>query len=203
MKEFKTEYRAQQEQEWAPFDHEKGFKLLIKVVSILDSAGIPYHLEGGTLLGLVRDGQLLSWDDDMDISIPSEYIDKAAWALTRLMISGWRVDRRRWKLFKEYGFEGTRIAKIRDRSRGLLKTGRVYMDIISKVKQEGFCYWEAKERLMRVDSKYYEGFDVISVNGYEFKTPKYYKDYLTEKYGDWAVPVKEWDCGVDEGTIVK
>jgi len=33
--------------------------------------------------------------------------------------------------------------------------------------------------------------------------PNAYRDYLTEKYGDWSVPVKEWDCAVDERTLVE
>ena len=56
---------------------------------------------------------------------------------------------------------------------------------------------------MRVDDKYYFGCDYISVKGDTFKVPKNYKDYLSEKYGDWSIPVKEWDCSSDEKTIFK
>ena len=44
-------------------------ELLLRAVRVLDEAGIRYHLEGGTLLGLVRDGDLLPWDHDVDISV--------------------------------------------------------------------------------------------------------------------------------------
>ena len=185
-----------------PFDHSKGLILLKQVATMLDDAGVVYHLEGGTLLGLVRDGHLLEWDDDMDISIPSDYSKKAQLALFPLILKGWRIDKRRWKLFKEYGLSGTRIIKVRDRSRGLLKTGRVYLDVILKFKIDEGVYWQAKKRLMKVDSRYYDGFDEIEIDGFTFKVPVDYKGYLTEKYGDWSVPVKEWDCGVDEKTIV-
>lgn len=185
-----------------PFDHGEGLILLKQVATMLDNAGVVYHLEGGTLLGLVRDGHLLEWDDDMDISIPSEYFKKAKFALYPLILKGWRIDNRRWKLFKQYGFRGTRIIKIRDRSRGIFKTGRVYLDVILKFRLDESVYWQAKKRLMKVNSRYYEGFDEIKIDGFTFKVPVDYKDYLTEKYGDWSKPVKEWDCGIDEKTIV-
>lgn len=42
---------------------------LVDAVVALSSAGITFWLNEGTLLGLVRDGQLIDGDDDIDISI--------------------------------------------------------------------------------------------------------------------------------------
>jgi len=196
------EYRKYQETVWKPFDHKVGFKLLVLATTLLDVFRVPYHLEGGTLLGLVRDNELLPWDDDMDISVPADYKWRAYFVLTLLFLWGWRVDRRVWKNFKDKGFKQHRIVKVRDRCRGMLRTGRVYLDVIVKEELDGYIYWEAKDKLMRVEAKYYRGFDTINILGHSFKVPKNYKAYLTEKYGDWAIPVKEWDCAVNEGTIV-
>lgn len=44
-------------------------KMLLQTCRLLDQHNIPYYLEGGTLLGIVRDGDLLPWDGDLDISI--------------------------------------------------------------------------------------------------------------------------------------
>jgi lipopolysaccharide cholinephosphotransferase len=43
----------------------------------------------------------------------------------------------------------------------------------------------------------------VLFHGVHLKVPHQYKDYLTKKYGDWSVPVKEWDCAVNELTIVR
>lgn len=37
-------------------------KLLFEVVELLEKHNIDYHLEGGPLLGVVRDKDLLPWD---------------------------------------------------------------------------------------------------------------------------------------------
>ncbi len=200
----KNKYRQQQEKEWAEFNHEKAYALLIKATAMLDRAGVPYHLEGGTLLGLVRDGDLLPWDDDLDISVPSGFALKAYGALLPLLLKGWRIDKRKWKaVFKSLSVKGIRIIKVRDRSRGRFRSGRVYLDVLVKKESEGFCYWQAKGRLMKVSAKYYDGYDEIEVGTEKFKVPVDYRAYLTEKYGDWSTPVKEWDCGKDEKTIVE
>ncbi|XP_005139857.3 fukutin-related protein [Melopsittacus undulatus] len=49
------------------------------VVSILESSGIRYWLEGGSLLGAVRTGDIIPWDYDVDLGIYKEDIGKCRW----------------------------------------------------------------------------------------------------------------------------
>jgi hypothetical protein len=39
----------------------------------LDFLQIPHWVCNGTLLGIIRDGQLIPWDTDLDIGVPSEF----------------------------------------------------------------------------------------------------------------------------------
>ena len=55
----------------------KMVKLLEKLTNILDKSDIPYWLTTGTLLGAARHGGLIPWDDDLDINVPLECVDKA------------------------------------------------------------------------------------------------------------------------------
>jgi len=41
--------------------------LLVRVTTLLDSQQIEYWLSGGTLLGFIRHGTFIPWDDDMDL----------------------------------------------------------------------------------------------------------------------------------------
>jgi lipopolysaccharide cholinephosphotransferase len=185
------------------FNHDIAEQLLLDITQRLDSHNVPYHLEGGTLLGIVRDNALLPWDDDLDISIPAGYEKQAAIALRPIMLKGWRIDKRKLYRFDAITKSGPRVYKIRDRSRGLLNMGHSYLDIFVKYEQDGFVYWQAKRKLMRVESIHYDGYEEVEFKGHVLKAPNQYRDYLTKKYGDWSVPVKEWDCGKQEKTIIE
>ena len=178
-------------------------ELLLRAVRVLDEAGIRYHLEGGTLLGLVRDGDLLPWDHDVDISVMAEDLPRLLACRSRL--SGWK-----WIVRTRQGFVSkhpavveapVRLVKVKDRV-GLFFSGRMCLDIFVKHEHEGFVYWEAKEKLMRVESRFYRSYEEVEYQGVKLKVPNDYRDYLSAKYGDWSVPVKEWDCALHEHTIV-
>ena len=68
--------------------------LLQKVVNILNENNIPYYLDCGTLLGLLRENRIMEKDTDVDVTIHLSYWNK--------LIS---ID------FKKYNLEVTRVLK--------------------------------------------------------------------------------------------
>jgi phosphorylcholine metabolism protein LicD len=52
------------------------FELSKKTIKFLDDYLIDYWLDGGSLLGAVRDGKMISWDDDIDLAITSDQFIK-------------------------------------------------------------------------------------------------------------------------------
>jgi hypothetical protein len=57
----------------------------VETIELLNQNKVPYWVCHGSLLGLIRDGQLIPWDHDIDIAIWSGDYDKAS--LIRLMAS--------------------------------------------------------------------------------------------------------------------
>jgi phosphorylcholine metabolism protein LicD len=184
--------------------------LLSDIVILFDKYNITYHLEGGTLLGLVRDNQLLPWDHDIDISIPSSEIKKLL-KIKNILEKSYRVKLHYFKT-NTYILESDklRLIKVKNKYTSLLKNISPYifrrfdvvLDIFVKYSDDKDTYWEASKKTMRVSSKYYTSYEEIEYNNYNYKVPNNYKEYLREKYGDWKTPIKEWDCSIDEKTIL-
>tara|TARA_R110000787_G_scaffold159169_1_gene272943 strand:- start:89 stop:643 length:555 start_codon:yes stop_codon:yes gene_type:complete len=55
------------------------YELFSYLVSMLDKYAIPYACSGGTLLGAIRNGGLILYDDDIDITIEREHIPTIMW----------------------------------------------------------------------------------------------------------------------------
>jgi phosphorylcholine metabolism protein LicD len=78
----------------------------------------------------------------------------------------------------------------------------IVADIFVKSSDEKYTYWQAMEKLMMVNKKYYSSYETVNFKNKILRVPFEYKNYLTEKYGDWKIPVKNWVCGKDEKTII-
>jgi lipopolysaccharide cholinephosphotransferase len=186
-------------------------KVLFTVTELLSKKNIPYHLEGGTLLGIVRDNDLLPWDYDVDISIPFEQASHVLKLKFALLLKGYKISVR--KSEKEIGpikIGQYSIFKVKPVLDYILywflprhSKNFVVLDIFVKTNDETFTYWQAKKKIMRVENKYYQSQETIPYKGHSLNVPNHYKDYLTEKYGDWSTPIRDWDCGENELTIIK
>jgi phosphorylcholine metabolism protein LicD len=173
-------------------------KMLKDVTTLLEEHKISYWLEGGTLLGIVRENRLLPWDNDMDISIKEENLDRLVDALSKLK---YRV---RYKEFEKDDLpfkKGIkRIVKIRN-SKFFFFRGEVTLDIFIKFKKDEEYFWRVGSKKKSVPAVFYDALIPYPFNEKEYLVPKLYKEYLTYRYGDWKTPVQEWDTFKDDKAL--
>ena len=184
--------------------HQQAIQLLLNVADVFDQHNILYHMEGGTLLGIVRDNDLIPWDTDIDISIPAKYYDAAMQALKDLNRWQWRVKTHQMQTDGPAWKKGEpRIIKVKNRLEFLpLIPGNLCLDIFVKHSDNEYAYWQAGSNTMRVDKSFHEGFDTVVFNNKKLKTPSNYSQYLQLKYGDWKTPQQDWHYS-QEGTVIK
>ena len=176
--------------------------LLSEVTSIFESCNITYWLEGGTLLGLRREGRLLPWDNDLDISIHESEFNKLSLLQNTLKKNGYRVRTRVFEKDSEVFKKGDlRMIKIRTKCFfGILK-GNVCLDVFIKYTKNEKTYWEIANKVKNVPSKYYDSFKTVDFKGKPYAIPELTDEYLTYRYGDWQTPVKEWDTAKDDRAL--
>jgi len=177
-------------------------RMLIQIAKHLESCDIQYWLEGGTLLGIRREGRLLPWDNDVDLSLMVDQYPKLDAFYDLLKKSGYRVRTRFFKIDSPYFKKGDlRMIKIRERRFfGSIK-GSVCLDIFIKYPQKDNSYWKIANKTKFVPSKFYKSFKKIRFKSHEYAIPELTDDYLTYRYGDWQTPIKDWNTHTDDKAI--
>jgi len=180
--------------------------LLLVITDFLDKHQIPYCLEAGTLLGILRDGDIIPWDHDIDISIDCSHapaLNKVRW---KLLFKGYKVMSRRNKVDDgPLDKNGIRIFKVKPLWKSIfkliipsLKEKRVILDIFTRTDHENDTYFISNTKTCKVDKKFFSSFDSVDFRGRKLKIPVFAEEYLTQRYGDWRVPVKVWDGAIDD-----
>lgn len=149
-------------------------EMLFFVKKILDDVGVKFWLSNGTALGMIREGEFIKWDDDIDIDLyAEEYVPVFGEILGRIINGGYivrpcyRGNTSKMSIFKDDG-ENIKIA-----------LGAVYLD------------GNSRRKLMRTYPKsFYEDFIWHTYQGVSFRIPGPPEDYLTYIYKDWKTPLK-------------
>jgi phosphorylcholine metabolism protein LicD len=176
--------------------------LLSEVTSIFESCNVTYWLEGGTLLGLRREGRLLPWDNDLDISIHESEFNKLSLLQNTLKKNGYRVRTRVFEKNSDVFKKGDlRMIKIRTRRFFGIFKGNVCLDVFIKYTKNEKTYWEIANKVKNVPFKYYETFKTLDFKGKPYAIPNLTDEYLTYRYGDWQTPVKDWDTAKDDRAL--
>ncbi len=179
-------------------------KMLWDVTSILEKENIPYILDYGTLLGIVREKRLLPWDTDLDISIDYDFVKAFKKIRWKIWLKGYRT-RIRYYEKDVFGFKkgSVRIIKVQTR-KFLFFRGYRLMDIFTKRKidnQHFYTVYRTPYVLKSVPAKYYDNRTKIEFDSREYSVPEDYRGYLSYVYGDWKTPVKEWDAATSDNCV--
>lgn len=181
-------------------------KMLHDVTQVFELFNVPYWLEGGTQIGIVREQRLLPWDNDMDISMYDNHRKKLWLVIPLLLIRGYRLTLQNHQVDMGPFKKGElKIIKIRNYNRRL-KKGKVTLDVFIKRKVEDQCFWVVgiKKRVLKsTPARYTDSLTEIDFKNKNYLIPEDYDGYLTFRYGDWREPQKEWDFRVDDQAIVE
>lgn len=174
-------------------DKKLAMKDLKDVMAVFKRYNVPAFLSYGAVLGAVRDGGLIPWDDDLDIDV----VDKCNFETRKrightLLDLGFMPQPITFNVFgrmelSEPGYNG-------DGETGIIVCQRNVPFSIFFYKQEGdemVCTPKTGSiKLISNLAKFYDNPAEVKLYGEKFKTPGPLKEYLTYMYGDWKKPVE-------------
>lgn len=184
-------------------------QLLEKVTDLLEESGIKYWLDGGTLLGAVREKKLIPWDHDLDIGIKfegNEVLEKLILSLKKkFYVRALPFSKKEtiWNLGKY------RIIKVYPRKKYFFRD-KLCLDLF-------IFYREKLDSDHQIVYKYgvwgnnafyhhslLDELSTLSFYNREYFIPGKPFRYLEAKYGpDWETPKKKWNVVMDDRTIIK
>ncbi len=155
-----------------PVDYQRIADGLKAIVDVLELKNIPYILEGGTLLGAVRENRFLPWDKDVGIAVPSEaFYERMDVVVASLVERGFTPG------YRDDAFENCKVNIIRDGTR---------YEILGWFPRGS---WRRRARY-RMPRRFLEERKIINFYAYDFYVPREESDYLRHFYGNWKVPKK-------------
>lgn len=178
-------------------------RLLIDCVDLFNRERLPYTADAGTLLGLAREGDLIPWDNDLDLMLPAVAVDQLRSLAWRLRLRGWRVSRpERMRAASEAWAAGApRCIKIRSRGWLLVTPGSTLLEVTVIHPHGDHYWWQMAGRLCRAPRRFFEAADYLDYAGRHVRVPHDYPGYLERTYGDWRTPKPDYHHS-EMGTIV-
>ena len=155
-------------------DRKKGF---LEIINILKSKNV-FFLQGGVLLGAVRNKNFIQWDWDVEISLFSdEFFKKKEIIKSSLLENG-------FKIFKENN-QKERIKIDVYKYQDYTTTGYTLF---------GWSMNKEKNKIFRgeinIPSKFMDNMEKITFFNEEFYCPGPVEEYLTFQYGNWKKEIR-------------
>ena len=149
-------------------------KILFSVKKILDELNVKFWLVNGSALGMIRDGDFIEWDDDIDLDLYEEdYIPVFDEVLDKLINAGFIV-----RAVKR-GPTSKMSAYLNDGNHIKIALGAIYLD------------GNYRKKLNRTYPKrFFEEPFIYKYRGVEFRIPGPPEEYLSYLYKNWKKPLK-------------
>lgn len=168
-----------------------GCQLIAATQNLLQREGIEAFADFGTLLGLIREGQLLAHDIDIDLGvIVTDELD-----VTRTRVA---MERFGFRVWREY-FRGNETVEASFRLRGIKVDINYYRADVETARTWLFyrdpekTYGPRERDIVEMTYSPIREMSTILVNGAEIIVPANAEQLLAEKYGpSWRTPDKDW-----------
>lgn len=179
--------------------HTRMKNMLLDVVGLLERNGIKFWLDDGTLLGIIRQGDFIPWDQDVDLGISGESVPRLLALKYRLLP---RYLLRTKTVHTTWVPDGLWAFKIRTLRGKLLKID-FHIDLFAKYKVGDWYQWIDCGALKHIERRFYDRLDTVEWAGRTLPVPSNPEEYLARRYGDWRTPTQDYEPAREDGAIAE
>ncbi len=190
-------------------EEKRAISLLFDVKKIIEELSLRYWIEGGTLLGAVRDKKLIPWDHDIDMGMINSSdleIKKLIKKLKKkfyVSVKSFDDTEGNWKL------GSFRVIKVYPKKNIFFKDKLCldifiyYLGSIPSVNGKVYKYVVWGKNAFHKRS-FFDTLEEIDFYGKKISVPSNYENFLEVKYGPtWKTPNKKWNVALDDGSVLK
>ncbi|NOZ07793.1 MAG: LicD family protein [FCB group bacterium] len=187
----------------------KAVTLLEKIADVIETEKCEYWLDGGTLLGAVRDGKLIPWDHDLDLGLKYKSDEQIRSLITALKkkfyvrVLPFSRKTHIWQLGKY------RVLKVYPRK---FRFGRdklcadifiFYRGTLDQTREIVYKYGVWDQNAVH-NHQVLDTLSTLTFYGREYSVPGQPEKFLQAKYGkDWRTPRKDWHVSLDDKTLTR
>ena len=177
-------------------------KVLFSVSEHLIRCNRVHYADAGTLLGIIRDGELIPWDDDIDFAVLATELEVLIDRLPELINSLNNSTKQTWCYALHYSsFDFFSVHK------GDVRSVKLYceqpsaempaVDLFVKYVDGELMHDVLASRGLTMPSCFIANTRVIQFKGKDVCVPDDAESYLAKHYGDdWRVPQRNWNLGM-------
>ncbi|GAB2690028.1 LicD family protein [Aliiglaciecola sp. 3_MG-2023] len=172
-------------------------EVLLALCDALTESGIKYYVDAGTLLGIYRDDAFIPWDDDFDIAVLRDDIEKIRSNQGTLLTALERVSNQPWKITEYYAEQAFGLVKAGDtRSFKLEPTDAncqlPLIDLFVKYVDQHVMDYVIASRGFSMPSRHMLQLASFTFRDKSIFIPSDVEGYLSRHYGDWQTPKSDW-----------
>lgn len=179
---------------------EKSEYFMFEICKLLEENHISYYIDHGTLLGIIRDEALIPWDTDIDLAVLIEDKEKIETMLKSYLnnfihplckTNNWKYKIEKEEIIVE-GIKETLYTTFQIFNYSNFQEDEVALELMFRYKRDSIIYWGFCEKYLKAPLDITLPTKQIFYKGHPINVPNNTMKYLSNLYGDWKTPIKNW-----------